>query len=182
MESSHWILSDEYPCARLSIISQVFTSFSMGWKDFWKSSKPCHVGTHWKAPAENFHMSTHMPGFKRFFRILALFCIDQICQQHKGYLMKQTVLTVSVCVGWPRAPLWPECSAAWCPVNAGGFSTWPAAGACDWHTGRAGRSCHAGCSLDSGSEQIPTSRINWNAQLNRVIRSILVLKTSLQAE
>ena len=28
-----------------------------------KSSKPCHVGIHWKALAENYHRCTHVPGF-----------------------------------------------------------------------------------------------------------------------
>ena len=54
-------------------------------KDFWKPSKPCHVGIHWKALAEYSQMSTHMPGFQWFFRIFALFCIGQLShQQHKG--------------------------------------------------------------------------------------------------
>ena len=37
-----------------------------------KSSKPCYVGIHWRALAEYFQMSTHMPwfqSFKRFFGI-----------------------------------------------------------------------------------------------------------------
>ena len=41
-------------------------------KNLWKTSKPCHVGTHWKALAEYSQMSTHMPGFRWFFRV---FCI-----------------------------------------------------------------------------------------------------------
>ena len=53
----------------------LLSSKSQWRKDFWKSLKPCHVGTHWKALAEYFHTSTHVPGFQRFFRILALFCI-----------------------------------------------------------------------------------------------------------
>ena len=55
-------------------------------KNLWKTSKPCHVGTHWKALAEYFHMSTHLPGFRWFFRFFALFCFGRIShQQHKGY-------------------------------------------------------------------------------------------------
>ena len=54
-------------------------------KDFWKSSKPCHVGTHWKALAEYSQMSTHLLGFRWFFSFFASFCISQIShQQHKG--------------------------------------------------------------------------------------------------
>ena len=54
-------------------------------KNLWKTSKPCHVGTHWKALAEYFHMSTHLPGFRSFFRFFASFYIGQIShQQHKG--------------------------------------------------------------------------------------------------
>ena len=41
-------------------------------KDFQKTSKPCHVGVHWKALAEYPQMSTHVTGFRPFFRV---FCI-----------------------------------------------------------------------------------------------------------
>ena len=37
-----------------------------GPKDFWKSSKPCHVGIHWIALAECSQLSTHVPGFQFF--------------------------------------------------------------------------------------------------------------------
>ena len=40
-------------------------------KDFWKTSKPCHVGTHWIALAEHSQMSTHLPGFQSFSRFFA---------------------------------------------------------------------------------------------------------------
>ena len=54
-------------------------------KDSWKSSKPCHVGIHWKALAEFSQMSTHLPGFRSFSRFFASLCIGQIShQQHKG--------------------------------------------------------------------------------------------------
>ena len=45
---------------------------------FWNPTKPCNVGIHWKAHAEYYQMSTHMPGFRSFFSFLASFCIDQI--------------------------------------------------------------------------------------------------------
>ena len=54
-------------------------------KNLWKTSKPCHVGTHWKALAEYSQMSTHLAGFRWFFRFFALFCFGRIShQQHKG--------------------------------------------------------------------------------------------------
>ena len=36
-------------------------------KDFWKPSKPCHVGIYWKALTEYCQMSTHLPGFQSCF-------------------------------------------------------------------------------------------------------------------
>ena len=33
-------------------------------KDFWKASKPCHVGIHWIALVEYSQMSSHEPGFQ----------------------------------------------------------------------------------------------------------------------
>ena len=46
-------------------------------KYFWKPSKPCNVGIHWKTFAANVQMSTHVPGFQSFFRSFAQFCIGQ---------------------------------------------------------------------------------------------------------
>ena len=55
-------------------------------KNLWKSSKPCHLGIHWKALIAYSQMSTHLPGFRSFFSFFTLFCFDQIShQQHKGY-------------------------------------------------------------------------------------------------
>ena len=39
-------------------------------KDFWKTSKPCHAGTHWIALAEYSHMSTHLPRFQSLSWVL----------------------------------------------------------------------------------------------------------------
>ena len=36
---------------------------------FWKPSKPCHVGIHWKAVTEYSQMSTHSPEFQSFFQL-----------------------------------------------------------------------------------------------------------------
>ena len=41
---------------------------AQGRKDFWKSSKPYHVGTHWIALAEYSQISTHMPGLQSFLK------------------------------------------------------------------------------------------------------------------
>ena len=38
-------------------------------KDFFKSSKPCHVGIHWKALAEYSSMGTHVPRFESFYKV-----------------------------------------------------------------------------------------------------------------
>ena len=55
-------------------------------KYFWKLSKPCQIGIHWKALTEHSQKSTHVPGFQSiYFSFFALFSIDQIShQQHKG--------------------------------------------------------------------------------------------------
>ena len=64
-------------------LRRLFSSKTQGCKDFWKSSKPCHVGIHWKALIACSQMSTHVPGFQSFFSFFALFCIGQIShQQH----------------------------------------------------------------------------------------------------
>ena len=47
----------------------LLSSKAQGCKDFWKPSKPCLVGTHWKALAEFSQISTHLPVFQAFFRI-----------------------------------------------------------------------------------------------------------------
>ena len=60
-------------------------SKTQGCKDFWKTSKPCRAGIHRIALAEYSQMSTHVPGFRSFFRFFASFCIGQLShQQHKG--------------------------------------------------------------------------------------------------
>ena len=51
---------------------RLLSSKAQGRKDFWKPSKPCHVGIHWIALAEYSQMSTHVPGFQSFF---IFFCI-----------------------------------------------------------------------------------------------------------
>ena len=49
-----------------------------------RSSKPCHVGIHWKA-LEYSQMSTDVPGFQYFFSFFALCCSGEIShEQPKG--------------------------------------------------------------------------------------------------
>ena len=58
---------------------------------FWKPSKHCHVGIHLKALAESSQMSTHISGFRLYFKFLASFCIGQISQwQHKGLITERS--------------------------------------------------------------------------------------------
>ena len=65
---------------------RLLSSKAQGFKDFQKTSKPCHGGIHWIGIAEYSQMSTQVPGFHSFFRgFFASFCIGQITlQQHKG--------------------------------------------------------------------------------------------------
>ena len=68
-------------CFLTLLMLRLLSSKAQGRKYFQKPSKPCHVGIHWKALAEDFHMSTHLPGFRSFFRFFASFCIGQISHQ-----------------------------------------------------------------------------------------------------
>ena len=66
-------------------IQSPLSSKAQGHKIFCKPSKPCHVGINWIALVAYFQMSTHISGFRSFFRFFASFCIGQISQQqHKG--------------------------------------------------------------------------------------------------
>ena len=74
---------------------RLLSSKAQGLKDFRKTSKPGHVGTHWIALAEYYHMSTHVPGFQSFFRLFASFYIGQISQQrHEGLKCQFTKFTI----------------------------------------------------------------------------------------
>ena len=56
--TSFWLYPLTLPMLRL-------LSSKAQWRnDFWKPSKPCHVGIRWDALAEYFQMSTHMLGFQ----------------------------------------------------------------------------------------------------------------------
>ena len=57
-------------------------------KYFWKPSKSCHVGIHWKALVKYFQMTTHVPGFPDFY-------IGQVNhQQHKGYVPSTKIISI----------------------------------------------------------------------------------------
>ena len=61
----------------------ILTSKAQGCKDFRKTSKPCHVGIHWKALNQFSQMSTYLPGFQSFSGVCIIF--DQSSYlQHKG--------------------------------------------------------------------------------------------------
>ena len=55
-------------------------------KDFWKSSKPCHVGIHWIALTKCSRMSTHLAGFQSFFSIFVLAKLATSSIRVKGYV------------------------------------------------------------------------------------------------
>ena len=57
---------------------RLLSSKGQGRKDFGKPFKPCHLGIHWKAPAEFSKMSNHMPGFQSFYRFFASCCIGKL--------------------------------------------------------------------------------------------------------
>ena len=74
---------------------RLLTSKAQGHKDFWKSSKPYHVGIHWIALTEYSQMSTHMPWFQSFFSVFASFCIGKINHhQHKGLKVKDDKIQI----------------------------------------------------------------------------------------
>ena len=75
-------LDPELPtCARVTLTGLVrsltlpmlglLSSKAQGQKDFWKTSKPCHVGIHYIALTEYSQKSTNMPGFQSFFSVFA---------------------------------------------------------------------------------------------------------------
>ena len=79
---NHSVLGTYRPSSMLRLLS----SKAQWHKDFWKQSKHCHVGIHWKALAEYSRMSPHAPVFRSCF---ASICIDQIShQQHKDLSAK----------------------------------------------------------------------------------------------
>ena len=57
---------------------RLLSSKEQGRKDFWKSSKPCHVGIHLIALAEYSQRSTNVPGFQSFFMCLHHFVLAKL--------------------------------------------------------------------------------------------------------
>ena len=86
-------------CILSLLMLRLLSSKLQGRKYFRKPLKPCHVGIHWNALTEYFHMSTHLPGFQSFFRFFASFCIGQIShQQHKGYSTSSCIYALLMCI------------------------------------------------------------------------------------
>ena len=59
-------------------VLRLLSSKAQGCKDFWKQSKPCHVGNHGKRFAEHSHMSTHVPGLQSFSGFLHHFVLAKL--------------------------------------------------------------------------------------------------------
>ena len=57
-----WLQSQDYILTLLML--RLLSSKAQGCKYFWKTPKPCHIGTHWIGLAEHFLMSTNLPGFQ----------------------------------------------------------------------------------------------------------------------
>ena len=94
---SVWVFSLTLPMLRL------FLSKAQRCKYFWKPSKPCHVGTRWKALAEYSQISTHLPGFQSFFSFLHHFVSTKIATS-----------SVRVKLSFSWGITWWEFSCAWC--------------------------------------------------------------------
>ena len=67
-QTFHKILLSPLSLPMLSLL----LSKALGCKDFWKPSKPYHVGIHWITPTEYCQMSSHVPGFLSFFRVYCM--------------------------------------------------------------------------------------------------------------
>ena len=78
-QSGAWLTRQTLTFPMLRPIS----SKAHGCKDFWKTSKLCHAGIHWKALTEYSQMSTHMPGFQSFSFFFASCCIGQNSHQQR---------------------------------------------------------------------------------------------------
>ena len=72
------ILLDLHFISLTLLMLRLLSSNAQKSKKIWKSSKPCHVGIHWKALDEYFQMSTHLSGFLSFFSFLHHFVLAKI--------------------------------------------------------------------------------------------------------
>ena len=75
---------------------RLLSSKAQARNDFWKPSKPCHVGIHWKILTEYSQMSAHMPGFQWVFRFFTHFVLAKLATssiirvKHFGGLLSST--------------------------------------------------------------------------------------------
>ena len=58
-----WIYGSEGHIFTLPML-RLLSSKAQGRKEFWKPSKPSHIGIHWKEIPEFSQMSTHVPGIQ----------------------------------------------------------------------------------------------------------------------
>ena len=70
--------SKAFPMLLKFPILRPLSSKAHGCKDFWKLSKPCHVGIYWIALTEYSQMSTHMPGFQSVFSFMCHFVLAKL--------------------------------------------------------------------------------------------------------
>ena len=67
-------LGHQYKQLNLSML-RLLLSKTQEYKDFWKPSKPCHVGIHWIVFSEYSQMGTHVTRFQWCFKFFSPFCI-----------------------------------------------------------------------------------------------------------
>ena len=76
------INSQVWECMAISFLTlpmlRLLSSKAQRPKDLWKQANPCHVGIHWKALADFSQMSTHVSGFRSFFRFFASFVFAKV--------------------------------------------------------------------------------------------------------
>ena len=79
MKKVHFNLSSKTKIGFLTLrMLRLLSSITHGYKDFWKTSKTCHVGFHWIALTEYSQVSTHVPGFQSFLRLLHHFVLAKL--------------------------------------------------------------------------------------------------------
>ena len=89
---------------------KLLSSKAQGGKYFGKTSQPCHVCIHWKALAEHFHMSTHLPGFRSFFRFMHPFVLTKLATS--SVRVKYRPITI-----WPIVKPWTHSISSQCNVT-----------------------------------------------------------------
>ena len=89
---------------------------TQGCKDFWKPSKQCHVGIHWKALTEYFQMSIHLPGFQSFSKIFASFLLARLSTS--SIRVKEVLFSITITFN--RLVIQPP----WIPYS-GSYMLWP---------------------------------------------------------